>query len=379
MANDPLPITPAVLTWARERSALSLDEASAKFPRIAAWEAGEASPTYPQLEGLSRLLRVPTAVFFFPVPPEEPPIRQSFRTLPDTYFEGIPGGVRRLLRKAKALQLNLLELHDGRPAAGRLAVRDLSFSHPLRVATAAGTAREYLGVSLDEQVAWPDASAAFDSWREALEAVGVAVFKDAFRKEVLSGFCLYDRAFPLIYVNNSTAVTRQIFTLFHELAHLLFRTSGVDGLPQQEVAVLPPDARAIETDCNRFAAELLLPTARFEQELRREGADEESATRMARKYHVSREFVFRKFLDRGLVSRQRYRAAARRWALETGRSGTGGDYYWTRIAYLGRTYVQTAFSRYYQNRISDEQLADYVDVKLTNLSKLEDYFARKMA
>ncbi len=378
MANDPLPITPAVLTWARERAALRLEEARQRFPRIDAWEAGEACPTYPQLEALSSVLRLPPAVFFFPEPPSVPRIRQSFRTLPSTYFDDIPGEIRTLLRKATVFQLNLAELNDGSSGAERLAVHDLSFSQPLCVESAAEATREYLGVSLDEQIAWPDSAAALESWRAALESVGVAVFKDAFRTDVLSGFCLYDQTFPLIYVNNSSAVTRQIFTLFHELAHLLFHTSGVDRLPEQDVEGLPPVSRSIEIACNQFAAELLLPTSRFDAELGRLGADEESATTISRKYHVSREVVFRRFLDCGLISQETYQDAASRWARQTRQAGTSGNYYWTKISYLGKTYVQTAFSMYYQNRINDEQLADYVDVKLTNLPNLEDYFARKM-
>lgn len=378
MANDPLPITPAVLTWARERAALPLQDARKRFPKIADWESGVACPTYPQLEALSSALRLPTAVFFFPAPPHVPRIRQSFRTLPSTYFDGIPGEIRTLLRKATVFQLNLAELNDGSSGAKRQAVRDLSFSQPLRVEAAAEDTREYLGVSLDQQIAWSDPAAALESWRATLESVGVAVFKDAFRTDDLSGFCLYDETFPLIYVNNSSALTRQIFTLFHELAHLLFHTSGVDRLPEQDVEDLPPASRSIEIACNQFAAELLLPTSRFDLELGRLGADEESANVISRKYHVSREVVFRRFLDRGLISQSAYQAAASRWTRQTRGTGTSGNYYWTKISYLGKTYIQTAFSRYYQNRINDEQLADYVDVKLTNLPELEHYFARKM-
>jgi transcriptional regulator with XRE-family HTH domain len=69
MPRQTIPITPSVLTWARERAGLSLDDASQTFRSIAAWERGESFPTYPQLEKLSDALKVPVAVFFFPEPP----------------------------------------------------------------------------------------------------------------------------------------------------------------------------------------------------------------------------------------------------------------------------------------------------------------------
>lgn len=45
MANEPMPITPGVLTWARERALLTLEEARQNFRQIDAWEAGEAFPS----------------------------------------------------------------------------------------------------------------------------------------------------------------------------------------------------------------------------------------------------------------------------------------------------------------------------------------------
>lgn len=54
---------------------------------------------------------------------------------------------------------------------------------------------------------------------------------------------IYDKVFPLIIVNNSMAKTRQIFTLFHELGHLLFETSGIDKLKDDFVNILPEKDR----------------------------------------------------------------------------------------------------------------------------------------
>ena len=98
---------------------------------------------------------------------------------------------------------------------------------------------------------------------------------------------------------------------------------------------------------------------------------------LARRYHVSRESVYRRFLDRGDITQEEYLRAAERWIGQR-QTGTGGDYYWNKIAYLGTNYINLAFSRYYQNHISEVQLADYLDTKVKNLSKLEDYFSRKV-
>ena len=100
--------------------------------------------------------------------------------------------------------------------------------------------REYLGVTLAQQTAWRDADEALKEWRRALHRVGIFVFKDAFREESFSGFSLYDDVFPIIYVNNSVPETRQIFTLFHELGHLLFHTSGIDPRNDESISSVCP-------------------------------------------------------------------------------------------------------------------------------------------
>ena len=376
MSREQIPITPEVLSWARERSGYTVEELSSDFPHIEKWERGEALPSYPQLERLSEAFKVPIAVFFFSEPPDVPPLRESFRTLPDTQFEALPRSIRYLLRKAKALQINLSELNDGRNPVDHFILRDLKFATNMNTSTMAQRVREYLSVPLEVQISWTDSEQAFDAWRMTFEAHGVAVFKDAFRNEDYSGFCLYDEFFPLIYVNNSVK-TRQVFTLFHELAHLLFHTSGIDAMNDEPDRDLPEQERQIEIECNRFASEFLLPATRFELEIRRLPPNEETAEQIASRYHISREFVFRRFLDRGAISRETYMRARAKWAGQRIRS-SGGNHYWTKISYLGTNYIGLAYSRYYQSRISELELADYLDTKVKHLSKLEDYFSRKV-
>jgi Zn-dependent peptidase ImmA (M78 family) len=65
-------------------------------------------------------------------------------------------------------------------------------------------------VSLEQQQKWSSAEDALEQWRHVFASVGVFVFKDAFHTGACFGFCLYDDEFPVIYVNNTSAKTRQI-------------------------------------------------------------------------------------------------------------------------------------------------------------------------
>ncbi len=377
MRNEAIPITPSIVTWARKRAGFSLEDAQLEFKKIAEWEGDdEVYPTYPQLEKLADKFKVPIAVFFFPEPPDLPSISETFRTLGSEQFDLIPSKVRLLLRKARAFQIGLEELNDGRNPAERLITRDLSFQPNASIDTIANSIRKYLGVPLEQQFGWRDNDAALENWRQALGLCGVYVFKDQFRQDDFSGFCLYDDEFPIIYVNNTTAKARQIFTLFHELAHLLFHTSGIDTLNDDYIDTLPKDDKRIEVICNRLAARLLVPENVFDRAFEGHPASEATAEELAALFKVSREFIFRKFLDRELISEDDYKRAAKRWAAQK-KPGKGGDHYNTKIAYLGPEYINLAFSQYYRNRIDHAQLADYLDTKPKNLATLEEYASRR--
>lgn len=380
MAGEQMPVTPALISWARQRAGLSPEEAAAKFPKIATWEAGDAAPTYPQLEALADALKVPIAVFFFPKPPDVPPITESFRTLPVSRLDEIAPRIRLLLRKAKAFQISLAELNGGRNPAERLITRDLRTNTSTSAEQLAARVRDYLGISVAEQREWSSVEVALEAWRTAFAKAGVFVFKDAFKAPRYAGFCLYDVEFPLIYVNNSAAKQRQIFTLFHELSHLLFHTSGIDFRADDVLPLLGGDARRIEVLCNRFAGVFLVPDDALTQAMRGQVADEATARLLARQFHVSWLVVYRRFLDRNFIRQADYSAAqAAADAAPEHEEGSGGNYYNTTMAYLGREFIGMAMREYYRNRITDAQLADHLGVSLKNLSGIEDRFLRAQA
>jgi len=238
-------LNPKVLKWARQATGLSKNEVAERFKKdesvVQLWETGKESPTYPQLERLAyQIYKRPLAIFFFPEPPDEETPEHSFRTLPGFKIEDLSPRVRYLRREALAMKEFLSRLHGGANEKWSAFISKCDFTGGESAIKLASTVREQLGVSFEEQLSWKSTNEAFEKWRTVLASTGVFVYKEAFDQESLSGFCLYDDTFPVIYINNSNARSRQIFSLFHELAHLIARTGGVTTSDESFIDSLPP-------------------------------------------------------------------------------------------------------------------------------------------
>lgn len=391
--SDSIPVNPNVLCWARVSMHLSLEEVARRMNKsvsdIEAWERGEASPTYIQLERLAyTIYKRPIALFFFPDVPDEEAVEQSFRTLPEHALERMPSRILYLLRRARVFQLNLAELYDGVNPASRQILRDLDFAPSVAVTDMAEQVRAYLSIDLALQQSWDGTDDALKHWRTALEDHGVFVFKDSFNppgknkadsvESAFSGFCLYDTDFPVIYVNNNKPKSRQIFTLFHELAHLLMHTGGVDTRQDDYIEYLTGDNRRIEVLCNQFAAEFLLPSGDFQARLAGKPIHDGVIADFAALYGVSRETILRRLLDWGRVSQQEYEEKTQQWRGERKqRGGSGGDYYLNRGVYLGERYIEAVFGSYHRGRISVEQAADYLGERTRNVSGVEEWLFKQ--
>lgn len=209
-------------------------------------------------------------------------------------------------------------------------------------------------------------------WREAVEASGVFVFKRAFKQDEVSGFSLMDDTFPIVMVNNGTAFTRQIFTLFHELAHLLYGVSSLTKVDPGFVDRFTGAHRRLELACNRLASEFLVPGS-LDLPAR---VDHVQAIRgLATEYCVSREVILRKLVEQGTIPKSEYRPLLLSFSQESrdrAESG-GGNYYLTQRAYLGSGFLQLAFSRYRAGLVSIGELAEHLGMKAKNISTFEDY------
>lgn len=384
MANQVEGINPLVLRWARERAGLSIEDVAESLRRdgadVSQWEAGGSAPTYVQLEKLAySVYKRPVAIFFFPAPPDEVEPKKAFRSLPEREIENLDPDTRFHIRQAQALQESLYELNGGRNPNARKIFLDLHPSAKVSVERLAADVRSYLKISLAEQSSWGNLDDALKNWRDSVQDAGVYVFKASLKQRDISGFCLWDEEFPIIYINNSTSPSRQIFSLFHELAHLLLHTGGITKEDDTYIRYLHGEQRQIEVLCNQFASEFLVPDKALAPLLLQANINEQFVSGLATRFKVSREVILRKLLDKRLIPVKTYEEWTSKWNeefLERRKEANGGNYYATKASYLGNKYLELAFSKFYQGNLSTSQLADYLNVKATSIPGLEALLGR---
>jgi Zn-dependent peptidase ImmA (M78 family) len=113
-------------------------------------------------------------------------------------------------------------------------------------------ARAHFSITLEDQQGAKDVRTFYVLVRRKIEEHGIAVLQDSFPREDGSGFCLADKTHPLILINSKQQTrARRLFTLAHELGHVLMGRTGISD----------PFVRrnAIERRCNRFAGSFLAP------------------------------------------------------------------------------------------------------------------------
>ena len=257
---------------------------------------------------------------------------------------------------------------------------------PDNVDSLAAEARRYLDIGIADQLEWSSEEDALDNWRDAVQSAGVWVFKRHFKQNDVAGFCLDDPKYPLVYLNNGQSKTRQIFTLFHELAHLLFGFSYLERSDiEHYVDFLGGPDRDVEIACNGFAGEFLVPTGHFQKNETLDnpaGITDDTLVALARRYRVSREVVLRKCLDQNRIDQQFYDEKREEWKRSYSgapESSTGGNYYSNQGTYLGAKYTSLAFRGYYQGAYDVDQLSEYLDVKASSIAGLENWLNNRLA
>jgi Zn-dependent peptidase ImmA (M78 family)/transcriptional regulator with XRE-family HTH domain len=304
---EPIPVNPAVLVWARHSALATLDEAAAHTGKdakvVADWEAGRERPTWGQLENLAEEYGISANVLLLPEAPDVPQPPPDFRS--PSGQEALSRATRRELRRARHLQALLAEVRVLPPP--RIPVIGQGQN-------AAAVVRDALGVTIDEQLAWPNSNRAFNEWRMVFNRLGILVLQYALPYGELQGLSLASAAGgpPVVLINQSDWINARVFTLLHELGHLVLAHEGGICDPWRQGPRV--GAESLEARCNRLAGAVLVPgdhlEAQPEAQQTGSSADDELVLKLLRtlanRYSVSNQVIWYRMRETGLVSARRF-------------------------------------------------------------------------
>jgi len=341
---------------------------------------GHAAISFGQLEKLAKFFGRGILFFIDPSPAVKDQIRTSqFRTIQNKKPNIIPE-MRKLIERAewqREVYLSILsESSDPESASPEVPI------YPDLSAKAAGKqARTWLGLN-DRK------AKTIESYREALEKKGILVFRAQGyagnwhwgANSPILGFSLFFKQFPVIVLKRATWETQQVFTLMHELGHLIIhRTGSIDSIDDLQ------SHEKNETDANKFAGHLLIPDEFLDQINENEhpthvSGFEQWVSKVSHECGVSTDVVLIRLIEAGRVPQSEY-DEYREWYEHTRPhtvSEGGSRQYRHRepIHIFGDRYVRTVLGALNERIITIPKASSYLDnIKLKDIHELERYYA----
>jgi Zn-dependent peptidase ImmA (M78 family) len=246
------------IEWCCAERRITLDDlavaAGVPLASLERLESGEDSLTFHQLHRIASFLG--RGVLFFLEPGDVDAVKvftTGFRTLASQKAE-LDSAVKRIVERAEWQREAYISLRENvdYDEVAEFSPPDLRGKSPEKAAL---LIRNWLQL---------DGVRTFDGFRQAVEHKGILVFRtngyqgkwQVPKSSPILGFAIFHDRFPLVVVRKTRFESRQAFTLFHELAHiLLHKESVIDD--ETDLAA----STGKEREANRFAACVLVPDA----------------------------------------------------------------------------------------------------------------------
>lgn len=296
-------VNPEVVEWAAA-AASAADVRLERFTRLAAWIGGDLDPTLGQLQDFATATHVPLGYFFLERVPET--------LLPVADFRRRTGPAQEPSTELLDTIAMCADRQDWFSTyLARLGREVLGFVGSTTLDTDPGDAAASISgaVGYDPSSPYPTQQDALRHMVDAVESSGIMVMINSLvgnnthrRLDVdeFQGLTLLDDRAPLVFVNGSDTKNAQVFTLFHEVAHVFLGVQGLSaatGYLDDE----PSGGAEVEHWCNAVAGRVLVPRSALPGRVTPSTLLEESQS-LARRLHVSTLVILRRLHDEGLVS-----------------------------------------------------------------------------
>lgn len=357
-------ISREIIEWAIVRNGNSLREFYAKNPHVESWINGEKTPTVKQLENFTHKVHVPFGYMFLSTPPDETVPLPFFRSGSNSVTNKVSLNVFHTIQIVKDRQNWLSEYLE------ELSFPTLDFVGKYSIdddyKKIVNEIRNILNIELDWASKHNNWEQALDFLTYKIEEAGIIVTFNGIvgtnTHRVIDvnecrGFVLVNERAPFLFINSSDAKAAQMFTLIHELAHVLLgKSAGFDN------ENLLPANNPIEVLCDKVAAEFLVPEVYF----LKKWETTRNFKYLSKIFKVSPIVISRRALDLKLITFSQFIYFYNEYMDEFRKRkeglGSGGDFYATT-----RKRVSVRFAAFVNNAVKENKLLYRDAYRLTNM------------
>ena len=284
-------VKPEILKTLRETSGYTVEEIAKKLKttvkRVDEIEKDIASFTLTQIKRLADVYCRPLAAFFTDAVPDMPAladhrINREKRLTPQVYISE---------RRAYYLVNKLAELTGKKSQIP-------SFPETLKAKELASEFRKYLNIGLLKSKSPEELLGKYKQVLE--EKLLISIIELPLKAKDVRGFSIVSDI-SIIVLNEEDKPQIRLFSLFHEVYHLLKRTSGICSIE------IGQEEEDIESECDRFSADFLVPLDGLKEECDRfSRLDEDAISGLSKTYGVSKQVIMLRLLWSKGITKERY-------------------------------------------------------------------------
>lgn len=374
-------INPEMLKWAREQTPFnSVEDVQLKLRDIKpeylrAWEEGMEFPSISEAKKLASLYKIPFAAFYFSKKPSGN-VKNYIdrRTKKGTvYGENsyeLWAEIKRVIEdREKLVEISENEIYNFQKIP-KVQNDDIEFI--------ANKIREFLEIDGYFKYKANYDYKPFNYFRQKFEDKGIMISQiSSVDICEMKGLSIFYEEIPIIAINNKDWETAKVFSLFHEMAHLVRRSSSL--------CLIDFDERNDEEEkiCDKIAAETLLPRMKFIEtvkEIREKYVDwdEICLGKIADKFAVSKVTVLRRLYELGIIEYDYYREKYEEMILDfesnkkkNKNKNNPIQYYIRYLNQHGYLFPKIILQNHFNGKISYGKMCNILNIKPRHITDIE--------
>ncbi len=377
MANSQLAyINPVILKLARKQCGYTIEQAAKSYlspKKLEKVERGDEYLTFIQFLKLANRYKRPPAFFYLKEPLIEEILLEDFRTLEskEVKFSPILIDTYKKIKKKRDIAVKYQNFDKK---------YDYSLINLINIENkpqdVAGIILNILKVTMSQRKKWKNEYDALNSWKEAIENMGILVFQVSgiSVEDEMRGFSISELPYPTIVINRNDSPLGRIFTLIHEFGHLMLKKGGICTARKKD-----EEHFEIERFCNTISGAVLVPRSELLRIQNIEHLDktkrweEYELDQLKKTFWASKEVILRRLLILNKTTKKYYQKKRDEWKKLPKPSKGGGPLPYQKVLTgNSKNYIKIVINAMYEDKITKQDVSYYLDMKLKHLSKLEE-------